>query len=107
MNTDELFDLFWSAGMRKMNKKKAKHKFILLVKAHSDPVRFTYMLVKDIELRIKNNQQGFDMMHPTTYLNGERWEDEHRRDCKTTRKQTTSERVSGQPPVGQNDGSFR
>ena len=73
---EELFNKFWLAGMRKCNKKKAKTLFNRLLKESKDPEGFTTKLVMDIQKRIDSNQFGFNAMHPTTYLNGERWEDE-------------------------------
>jgi len=73
---DELFQRFWLAGMRKCNKKKAKSLFNRLLKGSKDPEGFTTKLVMDIQKRIDSNQFGFNALHPTTYLNGERWEDE-------------------------------
>ena len=73
---DELFQRFWLAGMRKCNKKKAKSLFNNLLKKQSDPELFTTKLVFDIQKRLDSNQFGFKAMHPTTYLNGERWNDE-------------------------------
>jgi len=74
--TDELFQRFYNAGMRKMDRKKALILFNRLLKKQDDPEAFTTKLVFDIQKRISVNQQGFDKLHPTTYLNGERWEDE-------------------------------
>jgi len=73
---DELFQRFWLAGMRKCNKKKAKSLFNRLLKRSKDPELFTTKLVMDIQKRLDSDQFGFDQLHPTTYLNGERWEDE-------------------------------
>jgi len=74
--SDELFQRFWLAGMRKCNKKKAKSLFNRLLKSSKDPELFTTKLVMDIQKRVEINQYGFDALHPTTYLNGERWDDE-------------------------------
>lgn len=74
--TDELFERFWLAGMRKCNKKKARPLFNRVLKGHADPESFVTMLIIDIKARLDSNQLGFVEMHPTTYLNGERWEDE-------------------------------
>jgi hypothetical protein len=76
---DELFEVFWNAGMRKVNKKKAKQVFTKTIKnqIYSSPEAFTELFVSDIERRIELNQYGFNAMHPTTYLNGERWEDDY------------------------------
>lgn len=72
----DLFERFWLAGMRKINKKKAKSLFNRLLKSSTDPEVFTTKLIEDIQRRKQVNQFGFDAMHPTTYLNGERWNDE-------------------------------
>lgn len=73
----EAFDTFWNAGMRKINKKKAQALFNSIAKSRKgDPLDFANMLAEDIAKRVSSNQLGFGQMHPTTYLNGERWEDE-------------------------------
>ena len=75
---DAMFDMFWNAGMRKVNKKKAKPMFIKIVKSQPiSPWEATNRIVFDIGQRLREKQFGFDAMHPTTYLNGERWDDEH------------------------------
>jgi len=71
-----MFDWFWAAGMKKTNKKKAHSLFKSLLKKQDDAVVFTRMLIADVEARLNSNQLGFAEMHPTTYLNGERWNDE-------------------------------
>lgn len=74
---DELFEKFWCAGMRKVGGKPATKKvFDRLVKKQKDPVQFVDMLCRDIERRMEACQNGFDLLHPKTYLNGHRWEDE-------------------------------
>ena len=73
---NDLFELFWLAGMRKLNKKMARKSFERVMKQVADPEDFVQMLIKDIEYRISVGQFGFNQMHPTTYLNGERWEDD-------------------------------
>lgn len=71
------FAIYWSAGMLKTNKKKAFSSFSSYVKANKlCPTEFANMLAKDVKARLSANQMGFDRMHPTTYLNGERWEDQ-------------------------------
>lgn len=72
-----LFSIFWTAGMRKVgDKKKAFAKFKKITSAHHAPEYFCSMLCDDIRARLQNGQMGFDEMHPSTYLNGERWNDE-------------------------------
>ena len=73
---DHLFEKFWLAGIRKVNKKKAKSLFNNLLKKKKDPQAFTDALIYDVKKRLDKNQLGFAEMHPTTYLNGERWNDE-------------------------------
>jgi len=73
---EELFEKFWYAGMRKVNKVKAKPIFLKLLSDTPDPKGFTESLIEDVEIRLENKQRGFNEMHPTTYLNGERWKDE-------------------------------
>jgi len=72
---DEAFEIFWLAGMRKLNKKKALTVFKRMAKKAPDLKEFALRLYSDIQARL-GKQFGFDAMHPTTYLNGERWEDE-------------------------------
>jgi len=75
--TDEMFDYFWESGLKKLNKKVAKRKFIILIKSIPANERwdFIFFLRQDIRLRL-GNQYGFSELHPATYINGERWEDE-------------------------------
>tara|TARA_Y100000310_G_scaffold271642_1_gene286241 strand:+ start:344 stop:694 length:351 start_codon:yes stop_codon:yes gene_type:complete len=73
---DGAFETFWNAGMRKMGKKAAKKKFDALAKQHGDRQAFADMLADDVKRRIASGQMGFDRLHPTTYLNQERWQDE-------------------------------
>jgi hypothetical protein len=75
---DRLFDAFWLSGIRKVNKKKTKSLFNNLLKklgpTYSES--FANKLIADVKDRLNANQLGFAEMHPTTYLNGERWNDE-------------------------------
>jgi hypothetical protein len=74
---DRRFELFWLSGIRKVNKKKTKSLFNNLLKNYyGDPDEFVGELIADVQARLKLNQLGFAEMHPTTYLNGERWNDE-------------------------------
>jgi len=78
---DFCFDGFWKSGIRKVNKKKAIPIFEKYLADNHDPTGptifdLTTALVNDVKQRLKSNQLGFSEMHPTTYLNGERWEDE-------------------------------
>jgi len=75
---DQEFDKFWLSGIKKVNKKKSKAMFTLILKKTKDQgwSEFTEILIEDVKSRLDSNQLGFSEMHPTTYLNGERWNDE-------------------------------
>ncbi len=74
------FDHFWSAGMRKVNKKKSLSSFKSIAKKHCNKdftvEQMAECMHQDVRQRLSNNQLGFAEMHPTTYINGERWNDE-------------------------------
>ena len=78
---DFCFDQFWNSGIRKVNKKKTKPLFSRVLKEYATEdgptaYDFTTALVNDVKKRLEINQLGFAEMHPTTYLNGERWNDD-------------------------------
>ena len=73
------FETFWSAGMRKVNKKGALKAFIALCKKYksrNEPDEIADLMAQDVRARIAANQFGFEKLHPATYINGERWTDE-------------------------------
>lgn len=78
---DEAFDnIFWLAGMRKIEKKAAKSAFRTQYREWrrdnvGTPDDFATFLAGDIATRV-GKQFGFDKLHPSTYLNGQRWNDE-------------------------------
>lgn len=73
---DEHFERFWKAGMRKVNKPKARTAFSTKRKKLKMSAKdFADMLIADVQAR-KDKQFGFDRLHPVTYLNNERWNDE-------------------------------
>lgn len=76
-----LFDRFWQAGLRKDGKKPAREKFSRLLAKQEDPEAFTDKLVSDIATRLDAAVQGFDRLHPKTYLNQQRWEDDQPEVC--------------------------
>ena len=63
------FEDFWAAYPRKQDKKKARSKWSRL----SNKVKQTIM--DDVLVRFVGIERQFIPM-PTTYMNGERWEDE-------------------------------
>jgi hypothetical protein len=73
----DAFDVFWNAGLRKVGKPKAESAFLSnLKKTKLSPDAFAAMLADDIKLRLAAKQFGFDKLHPTTYLNQRRWDDD-------------------------------
>lgn len=78
---DDAFEnIFWLAGMRKLEKKSAKSAFrtqyqIWRRDNGGTPEEFATFLAGDIASRV-GKQFGFDKLHPSTYLNGQRWNDE-------------------------------
>ncbi|MEZ9128613.1 helix-turn-helix domain-containing protein [Vibrio sp. 10N.222.55.B11] len=80
-NSSELescFERLWAAFPTKKSKKNSLAKFKSIVTAQSEPPEvFTEMLCRDVETRVANRQFGFDKLHLTTYLNQERWNDDH------------------------------
>jgi len=78
----ESFMIFWNSGMRKIGKTAAQKVFLKLIT--KDHHLFARHLKQDIAVRLKNEQFGFKAMHPTTYLNGERWTDEVIKNDKNT-----------------------
>ncbi|KAB1061129.1 replication protein [Cronobacter sakazakii] len=78
---DQAFEsVFWSAGMVKKGKQKAISAFRSQFQewrkeSRGTPEQFAQMLAEDIACR-KGKQFGFDNLHPATYLNGQRWNDD-------------------------------
>jgi uncharacterized protein YdaU (DUF1376 family) len=75
-NNKDLFDLFWMNSSKRGDKKKAYSYFNKILNKKDSPQEFTDFLINDIKQRKAYGQLGFDQMHITTYLNGERFEDE-------------------------------
>lgn len=79
--TDKAFEeIFWCAGMRKAGKKNAASAFRTQFREWRKTTRgtaseFATMLAEDIACR-SGKQFGFDRLLPTSYLNGQRWNDE-------------------------------
>lgn len=96
---DEAFEnIFWLAGMRKIEKKSAKSSF--RTQYHEwrranggNPEEFATFLAGDIASRI-GKQFGFDKLHPSSYLNGQRWNDEKPATTEQQAKQSSSITVS-------------
>lgn len=72
------FEIFYSAGLVKKSKAQAYKKFKSLAKQmKADPLEFGQLLARDVQTRIAKQQFGIDKLHPSTYLNNQRWTDEH------------------------------
>lgn len=104
--TDFCFDQFWGSGIRKVNKKKSKPLFSKILKEYATEdgptaYDFTTAMVNDIKKRLNSNQLGFAEMHPTTYLNGERWNDEviNNGHQSTGKKESSHERIKRENAV--------
>jgi hypothetical protein len=72
---EHAFERFWLAGMRKVEKKNALAAFKRAL-GNMDADAFADKLIDDVKKRIEAGQFGFDRLHPTSYLNGERWQDD-------------------------------
>ncbi|EFH9638706.1 helix-turn-helix domain-containing protein, partial [Escherichia coli] len=79
--TDKAFEeIFWCAGMRKAGKKNAASAFRTQFRewrktTSGTASEFATMLAEDIACRL-GKQFGFDRLLPSSYLNGQRWNDE-------------------------------
>ncbi|MBW6780436.1 replication protein [Salmonella enterica subsp. enterica serovar Weltevreden] len=79
--TDKAFEeIFWCAGMRKAGKKNAASAFRTQFRewrkiTKGTASEFATMLAEDIACR-NGKQFGFDRLLPSSYLNGQRWNDE-------------------------------
>ncbi|AFM54447.1 replication protein [Salmonella enterica subsp. enterica serovar Bareilly] len=79
--TDKAFEeIFWCAGMRKAGKKNAASAFRTQFRewrktTRGTAIEFATMLAEDISCR-NGKQFGFDRLLPSSYLNGQRWNDE-------------------------------
>ena len=74
----DAFEVFYNAGLPKKDRKRAERKFSALVKRDKrTPGELADFLANDIRKRLASEQQGFELLHPTTYLNNERWLDDY------------------------------
>ncbi|EIZ2110659.1 hypothetical protein MOQ95_005385 [Salmonella enterica] len=79
---DQAFgEIFWKAGLCKVGKLKACSAFRSKYRGwkkstHGSPPEFASMLADDIRRRLSAGVFGVDKLHPATYLNQERWNDE-------------------------------
>ncbi|HHZ70895.1 MAG TPA: DUF1376 domain-containing protein [Flavobacteriales bacterium] len=71
------FDHWWSSYKKKADKKKALQKFKLITRGFSDDrfSEFVNMITTDCKKRFVDTEKEF-VPNATTYLNGERWNDE-------------------------------
>ena len=73
----DAFEVFYNAGLPKKDRKRAEDKFKKTAKRlKREPMEFAEFLASDIGKRLAAEQQGFELLHPTTYLNNERWLDD-------------------------------
>ncbi|HDY4931395.1 TPA: DNA-binding protein [Yersinia enterocolitica] len=74
--------IFWIAGLRKDAKVKARSAFKTKYREHKTktgetPEQFATLLADDIRGRVESGVLGTDKLLPTSYLSGERWNDEN------------------------------
>ena len=75
---DQYFEKLWRSYPTKANKKKAKLTFLYYIKKKKlDINHFTEQLMFDIDKRCESKQFGFDKLHFTSYINGDRWQDDY------------------------------
>lgn len=72
----EAFEVFYAAGLPKKSRARAEQAFKVQARKHDDPLAFARMLAENIKGRLGTGELGFDKMHPSTYLNQQRWLDE-------------------------------
>lgn len=72
----DAFEVFYCAGLPKKSRKRAETAFKAQAKKQDDPMAFAQMLADNITSRLGTGELGFDAMHPTTYLNQQRWLDD-------------------------------
>ncbi|EMA3755113.1 hypothetical protein U2U59_004072 [Salmonella enterica] len=108
---DAFENIFWGAGLRKDSKVKARSAFRSKYRdwkktTRGTPVEFACMLAADIGVRAQAQQLGFDKLLPTSYLNGERWNDEKPADASSSAGRTASDGgATGSWYAKSNDGS--
>lgn len=92
---DSAFEIFYKSGLQKVGKSKAITNFKTAYKnwksKNKTPEAFAQMLASDIQCRLKANIFGFANLHPATYLNQKRWEDELPENAKHQQPQMTPE----------------
>lgn len=76
---DQLFEQFWLAGMARVGGK-AKTLTRIKAKVKANPKleiqSFILFLINDVEKRIASGQYGFDRLHPSRYIQDERYNDD-------------------------------
>ena len=72
----DAFEVFYCAGLPKKSRKRAETAFNAQAKGQGDPIEFAQMLADNITSRLGTGELGFDAMHPTTFLNQQRWLDD-------------------------------
>lgn len=77
----DAFETFYCAGLPKKSRKRAEAAFKTQAKGQEDIAGFAQMLADNINSRLGTGELGFDAMHPTTYLNQQRWLDDTPERC--------------------------
>lgn len=103
-------NIFWGAGLRKDAKVKARTAFRTKYRDWKKTTRgtaeeFAGMLAEDIRIRAAAQQLGFDKLLPTSYLNGERWNDQKPADASAAGSPASDGGATGAWYAKSNDGS--
>lgn len=103
-------NIFWGAGLRKDAKVKARTAFRTKYRDWKKTTRgtaeeFAGMLAEDIRIRAAAAQLGFDKLLPTSYLNGERWNDQKPADASGAGSPASDGGATGAWYAKPNDGS--
>lgn len=103
-------NIFWGAGLRKDAKVKARTAFRTKYRDWKKTTRgtaeeFAGMLAEDIRIRAEAQQLGFDKLLPTSYLNGERWNDQKPADASASGRPASDGGATGAWYARSNDGS--
>lgn len=95
---EEGFNIFYQSGLVKKSKSQSIKAFTKIVKKEKcNPVELGNLLRRDIQTKLSNNEFGFNKLHPSTYLNQERWTDETTNNnelTKTDGRLSASERIT-------------
>lgn len=114
---DFAFAYFWSNWHNKKGKVKAEQAFERVFKKRckelkieasiQNKLKFADKLSADTQLRVASQQMGFDKIHPTTYLNGERWNDDYDKEAEAVKQNSGQSQQQARKPRLSPSEAFR